>query len=88
MSEDMVFLSVLDKDGVVVNSGAAKADESLNLYRTAAAQARKLHGDIRQVTVDKETSDKLLVHAHVFLMEGRKTTFDDLMELVLGEPQR
>jgi hypothetical protein len=89
MSEkEMVFLGVVDRGGDVVNCGAAEAGKSLGLYRAAATHARKIRGDIRQMIVDEETADKLLAHAHVFLMEGRNVTFDELMELVVGCPQK
>jgi hypothetical protein len=82
--DDMVFLGVVDNKGALVGFGAAEKDYSLNLYRSSATQARKLKGDVRQAIVDKETADKLLAHAHVALMEGRETTFDELMKLVVG----
>ena len=82
-----MFLSVVDRDGIVVNYATAEAENSLDLYRAAATQARKNKGDVRQAIVDKETADKLLTQAHVCLVEGRRTTFDELMRLVVGEAQ-
>jgi hypothetical protein len=82
MSEkNMVFLSVVKSDGTVANCAAARGDFSLSFYKAAGARARKLKGDVRQAIVDRESADKLLAYAHVFLMEGRKFTFDELLAL-------
>jgi hypothetical protein len=80
MNEEVVILSLLDRNGAVVGCDVV-GEETLETYGLAAKRARKLHGDLRAMHVDRGTADELIARMHVAIMEKRRMTFDDLLAL-------